>query len=568
LNLFQVSETPVFQRLDEQSIALAGGLRQQRRNQIAGVGRATREAESPRELAASRKRAQVALERENAKIGARLNGRGDFETAGLALDKALNDPVVGYRATSGRHVDELYRQAAIHGDPVFDLNAPLAVAGELKRGTRAAGKPFTPNDGLSDLDRLSRTGSVDARNSINVEGPLSPELKRVISDLESIDPNFPAGEGIDPPWKVLKELRSRLFDLKTPKPGEVATVQNRQAAMLYREITKAMDNPIGGSPAFKDAWDAARHAASQRYDNLELSSIVQLAKTDQYTGFAQRLAQPGSADMLKQMQRVLDEPTMRQVTDAFKLDLANDLSNFTTRWKAFDKETLRRLFTPEEIKLFDQISVDLARLSSTGIEQALETQSRNRLFVRELIDRKDSAGVSALRQLVNQNGGRNGPLGRSISAGIVDDIFEDVIAIQAAGGTISSKQLRARMRELDNLGLGYLLRAQDRMIARDILDIAPFVTITSGGAGASIQAADVAENLVSFGDPKAQLGGLASIVQKIGYARTMRTAAARRLLIGSGKNRITPNATLSGIGASLALGLTDIDESTPEITPQ
>ena len=93
-----------------------------------------------------------------------------------------------------------------------------------------------------------------------------------------------------------------------------------------------------------------------------------------------------------------------------------------------------------------------------------------------------------------------------------------------------------------------------------IIDIAPFVKVTRGGAGASIQAADVAENIVSFGDPKGQLAGIFSIIQKMGYARVMKSAIARGLLIGTGKEKVRPTRTLGAIGAILATTTTDLEQ--------
>ncbi len=351
-----------------------------------------------------------------------------------------------------------------------------------------------------------------------------------------------------------------MFDLKTPAPGAIKTVQNRQAGRLYNAITDSLDAPVGGSKAFQSAFNVARKEARERFANLELSEIVKLAKTDQTTGFAQRLAEPGAADAIRQMKRVLGEPTMRKVTDAFKKDMADDLGNFTQVFESFDKETLRKLLTPEEIKLFGNISTQLQRLGSTGIDQALEKQARNRLFVRDLINRTDSAGVANLIQLVQQSGGRKGPLGRSLSAGIVDDIFEDVARIQADGGQINDDFLRKAIAGLDNLGFGSLLNRSDRQFIRAIIDIAPFVKVTRGGAGASIQAADVAENLASFGDPKGQLKGIFSIIQKMGYARVMKSAPARGLLIGTGKAKVRPTRTLGAIGAVLATGTTELEQ--------
>lgn len=530
----QIAETPVLQRLDEQSIALAGGLRAQRRNQIAGVAQATRQAANPKDLVRVRRNAEKAFRSENRKFANAINGSGDFDDAGVALKSSLER----YSKESQKQVGALYDSAAEFSPPNFDLSGPLEVSETLTRGVNAQGV-----DGV-----------------VNAQGALAPELTSVINDLRQIDPSFPQGPDIAPPWQVLDNLRQRLFDLKTPNAGEVFRRNHAQAAQLFKAITDTLDSPVGGNEAFQTAWNQARQAASERFGNLELSNIVRLARTDETTGFARKLVQPGSADALRQLDNVLDEKSMRQVTDAFKKDLASDLNSFSEKLSAFDPETLKRLLSPDEIKRFGEIGEGLARLDSTGIQTALQEQTRNRAFVRDLITRDDTAGVSALMETVRNNGGKNGPLAKSLRAGIVDDFFDDVVKIQVDGGSVSQDLLVARLKKINNLGLGPLLTSKERRLMKDVMNIAPFVKISRGGAGASIQAADVGENLISFGDPKSQISGIFSIIQKIGYARTMQNPAVRSLLIGGGKRQVNPNRALAVIGATLSTALTEIEE--------
>jgi len=533
----QVSETPILQRLDEQSIALAGGLRQQRRDQIAGVARATRQSASGRDFVRARQRAEIALNTERRKLSNSINTSVNFDDAGASLKDSLSK----YSKQSQRIVSDLYDKAAemAPGEgPVFDLSAPLRVADELSAGVRAA----------------SREGGV-----VDAQGALAPELQSVINDLRNIDPNFPVVEGSAPSWQVLDNLRQRLFDLKTPNPGEPFRRSHRQASQLYSAITDTLDNPAGAEGAFAEAWDAARRTAKTRFDNLELSNIVRLARTDETTGFARRLAQPGSADALRQLGSVLDERAMRQVTDAFKSDLASSIDTIGEKLIAYDNETLSRLVSPSELSQLREVEALAARLRSTNVQQALENQSRNRLFVRNIIRRDDSAGATNLVEMIQRNGGVRGDLGNSIRAGIIDDFFSDVVNIQADGGKVSVEVLEKRMKKLNDLGLRRLLTPDDMKKMRAVIQIAPFVKVSRGGAGASIQAADVGENIISFGDPKSQIGGIFSVIQKIGYARTMQNPMVRRILIGGGRERVNPIRSLALTGAVLGTALPELE---------
>ena len=85
--------------------------------------------------------------------------------------------------------------------------------------------------------------------------------------------------------------------------------------------------------------------------------------------------------------------TFKRFQRAAKTEVIRDIDKISEKLDSFDKSTLSSLFKPAELRQLRTFSEEIVKLNSTGVQQALSKQSVPQSFLRDLIDRNDSAGV-------------------------------------------------------------------------------------------------------------------------------------------------------------------------------
>lgn len=537
---FQVSDSPILKKIAGQAGAVLPRIQRMINKQNEMVTKALRNLRDRTELP---------------KLGQRLadiHGRitNDIlnkvqnvtrRTEASKTGEALAEGVADYSERSRLIVNDLYKTARDIETPSFNMTKALNAVDELETG-----QPFTTVAG--------ETGQA-AR-------PVDPILRDVMERIKEFDPNAPSiirnGEEFTSTDALLR-LRSDLWDLKTPDPGQIARREHTDAGKLYNAITDIIDNPINANPGFTQAWQRARQSAAERFDTMDKIMVMQVAKSETPALLARRLATPFQVDNIRLLRSVVDSQKFKDFQNFFKSELLRDPDNLTQTLNKFDDETLKEIMTPNELLIFRQAGQQIDKLNSVGIREILERQNKPGSIINEAIFREDTAQVSTLFDLMQQAGGRTSPLGKSLRAGIIDNIWEAVTAIPKGQGTpeVFRAALNTKIKELRAAGALRFLRASDVAAVRDLRLVKSFTDVIAD-TGTSMQAG---EAIGGFTDLATSAFG--TILKHMGVGRFMVSGVGRRFLTGVGRKQ-KPFTILKAMSGALATALSD---ATPEVQP-
>ncbi len=356
---------------------------------------------------------------------------------------------------------------------------------------------------------------------------------------------------------ALLRLRRRLWDLKTPNPGELARLEHGQAQQLYSAITDVIDNPINTNALFVRAWQNARKVAADRFDTWEKLIVMRVAKDETPAQLASRLAQPRQIDNLEALRAVVPTERFASLQNFFKSELLRDSDNIAQRLGQFDKPTLDILLSPAEQGLFRRVGEQIDNLNRVGIDKILKRQERHGAIIGEAIERGDTAQVAELFKMVQFAGGKSSDVGRSVRAGIIENVWRDVQRLPKGEGEerIVRTLLNSKIAELRDAGALRFLKPGDIKTLRDLRLIKSFLE-EGADAGTSIQASEAVAGLRSFGAAAFQ-----TLLEHIGMGRLMTSKFGQRLLVGRGKTK-APMTALKFTSAALATAISDVEAET------
>lgn len=526
----QVVESPLIRRLGQQAAALLPRINRAVRAQQQALNKAVRGRVDRRARRQVMNSAERAFDDQSRRVLDLLSGaiRTNPRSARqAALD--LRRVVDSWWRQSGQTVDALYRTAREIEEPRFDLAPARKAAERIRGGVVGRGREIEAETGLLDAAgrplMASRTPKLQIRD-------LDPTLRKEIDRLLSLDQQLPGGgEGFSSATDVLREIERNLRDLSLPGPEGARQVQ-LQARELRGAIQDVLDNPVNEAGEFVSAWKQARRAAARRFTTREQAAVMDLVlATDNFadtpTRFMDQLIRPGSADSLVALSRAGGRDALSIAQNRFKTHLMNDPFAITKTLDAYDEPTLRLLVPPSERGAIRAAGKAFDKLERTGIREAMEKQTQTQAFVRQLIDRSDTAGVDALFDLVQASGGLRDGFGTRLRSAIIDEIWNRSNVVERGFRRLSSKKLDAALDQFKERGLLKFLTFEEKKFLRNAERVQRIADINASEVGASLMASSAAAGIRTL-----QPGAISTLLENIGVGRLMTSDSGRRLLIG------------------------------------
>jgi hypothetical protein len=415
--------------------------------------------------------------------------------------------------------------------PEFDISPALAVARDVKANMLGMGKKGKPID-------LSVT---------------SPAIRAEIGRLEALDPSLPpvtlSNREVATATDQLRQLRQNLFNLKEHGPLGALTPERRQEAAqakkLYSALTHVLENPKNADPGFVSAWKAANMLAKERFETLEKTVVMNATKSETPAMMADRLAAPLQIDNVKVLKDALPADKFAIFQDAVKWDFLRPekVDGLTKRINQFDRETLDQLLPRSVQADLKNVGTQIDRLNQIGIKDILTRQSEGAAIVRDLVNRKDTAGLSELISRVTPLSDSSAPR-RALRAGIVEDVWNAVTVPGKAGPEIDGKALAAEIGRLKASGADKLLTSSDMAVMNNFEKIAMFLK-SSKDPGTSITAASTAASIRG-----GAWSGFRTLMEAMGTGRLYTSPTFQRIVLGSGAEKL-PFNSLRVIGAML-----------------
>lgn len=453
--------------------------------------------------------------------------------------KELQEGLVKWNKLAGESVTQKYEYARSLDQPMFDIRPVQQVAADIHRGTFARG------------NRRIKTPRGVIKPDVNVGAEPSGELKGVIQKIMAMDPNVrdvPRRGRVSLSTDQIKALMEQLYALKTPAFGQGMDYNQKLAGDLWHALNKVLDEPIGGSPQFKAAWNDARTAAKERFAMRD-AMVALISATDREFAphaLASRLMQPGNHDAIKLARDLLYSKGLgnrwETLGDAFVSKLVREPAKIDSALTSFDKETLD-LILPEARQLeLRYFAGQMGKLEETGIRNALKHQTNATAAMGELLERGHSAAID---ELANLAGGPNSQLGKSLRAGVIDYIYQHATRNVDGVLRIDQKALNTILNRLDETTASSLLTASDRRVLRQLDEYLAFARPT-GDVGAALQAASLGAGIVRLSSD-----AILSVMHNLGVGRFLLSKAGKAILAGQSRPRANP-VSLRLLGSTVA----------------
>jgi hypothetical protein len=360
----------------------------------------------------------------------------------------------------------------------------------------------------------------------------------VLSKLEQLDPAFVDAD-------ALVTLRADLYDLKTPIMGLAKTSDNAIAAKAYNAVTSVITNPTNQAGDFVTAWTRANDIASQRFDTLDKALISNIMRADQglsmqtLSALSDSLIASNKSEQIDFLRSLgpRGEEAVKALQDTFETQILDNVLDPQAMARVMasvrDRPTLEALIPdPTRRRDFTQLMQNMEELQSSALVAARKAKDEAQPLINQILSTTKDTDIKFLSGLINDAGGLDSELGRSIRHGIKDHIAE---VAMAAGGTkeIQSAALNTELKRLAELGIMQLLPASDRAMLRELPKVIDFFAATRATAdfGASLRSMEVTSALYSF-DAAKTTGAIRDLVKAYGISRFMLSDIGRGMLVG------------------------------------
>lgn len=532
---FQVSDSPILKKLGGQAGAVLPTVQRRINEQNAALTARVRDLRDRVSAAQLGQRLRALHDglRQSVLSGAQRIVRN---TKASEAGEALQQGVAEYAERSRLMVDEAYGAARNLAKPEYDYSPILNAIDEVREGTVFQ----------------TTTGAVE-----RAEGRLNSKVASVMDRLARLDANAPDivrdnGQVVSA-TDALLAIRNELYDLKTPDPGTLFRKQHRDAARLYRAITDVLDNPNNTHAAFVEAWQEARRLAAQRFETFDKLIVLRTGRSETPAQLADRLVAPLQIDNIKTLRSIVPNERFAAFQDFAKSKLLHNPDGLTESLKKFDQETLDVLFSPAEQTAMRGIGTAIDTLNRVGIDKILERQSQRGKIIQEAILRNDTAQIDTLFRMVENAGGKNSPVGRSVRAALIDELWKRVTNVPKGQATeeVARNQLTQFLKELRSVGALKFLQVGDIRRLRDLRLIKQFIDV-GADSGTSIQASEAVAGLRAL-----RLSAFQTVLEHIGTGRLLTSDAGRRLFTGVGRKK-TSLTMMNAAAGALATAASDI----------
>jgi hypothetical protein len=429
------------------------------------------------------------------------NSNIDPTTGGKNLFSAVNRYYLAGREQSKRLYGDAIKIAE-DKNPIFHL-------GTLTKGDEAVVSEIlaAPSFKASDryIAKLIKSGNKDLAKKINREGlnldnGVSEELKEIASTLKNADPNVGNFAGFTG-FEQLQALRTRLFDLKTLKPGELPDYNNKLANKLYDGVTKVIENPSTRSGKdFSAAWKKANDFYREFATTLNRDEIVRIrsAEANDLPTLVSRFGDEANPESLRLLRNTLNDKEWGDFKTAYKGSLLRNpekinqvLDSFSTNPNITPYEK-RALITPSDELALRSIGTNIEQLNNSKVVNFLRNSGST---TERALDLAQNGKISEVKQWVDTG---KGDVKTALRMGILSDILDSKVSMSKGKEVPDLKTLQLKVEKYKQSGLIDLVF--DKKQKQELLDTQLYVSFLNdfNDSGASLQAASKTANAFDF----------------------------------------------------------------------
>lgn len=429
-----------------------------------------------------------------------------------------------YARDSQAGVNEAYNFARSFEEPSFELQGLQEVASDLARQTRVT----------------TRGQGGEVTQEVIPDG--LDELRTIADQIRRADPQ---SVGIE----QLTAWERQLFDLSQPSVlgGPVREI-NSKARELRSSVKQTFDNPVSENREFVSAWRKARQAAAKRFETLEDSFALEIARSDRPSLIVDRLMSPQrlTNEDVNLIRRMTSDEQFRNIQGAFVERLLLDPDKISSSLKAFDQEALQRIVSPKQLEELQNLGKTIDNLNKLNIARAADRQDQFLPFIRDLVaSDRQTARITALREFVEQNGGLEGNLGRVIRGGLIEELAKrSTQNIQRAEGRqVGARALNKALEDFEEKGLTQFFTRTELSNLRDILRLSEFTDVGGEGVAGLIGAQTTQQAF------QGKIQALVNLIRNFGLGNLLVSEGGKRFIQGVGRSPTRREISIPAINA-------------------
>lgn len=446
----------------------------------------------------------------------------DSVRAGEAIKKGFEE----WNLAARDAVNKSYDQARAAATPTYDMSSVREVAEEVKIGRPGMRERVDP-----DVDP----------GTVQLEKSMEKELESAISDIQALDPSLPTvttpkGRVVDA-TEQLSAIRQRLWDLKTPNPGERETWEHLRAGKIYNALTKTLRNPIVDDADAAKLWKGAAEAAHARFNVWDKAALRDIAKTQRPSAYAAGLLSRNSVDDINEIKAVLPQARWGEFQDYAATELLRDPNLL----KNLDEPTLKAVFNARELSTLRTLRTELDNMAAPRLRELANAGFGGRQLITEFMGTATPASTAALVRSVK---GTTEAM-RELKASIIDAAMGAAVKSRTLGG-LDPVAFNAFMAKATDLGLTRLFSSSERQALQSLRDYMVFAGRQTD-SGTQLVTAGIAAKLAHAG-----LEAISQVVHSAGIGRLMMRPEVQRFLVGTGASR-NPLTMMRALGSGLAI---------------
>lgn len=525
----QIARSPLIQRLGQLSAAT-----------VKTVGDYVREQHNASVRALFRLRAQDVTKYVNREL------KGIHDDATKQIINAVTDRQVTLQRGGN---------AVAHGVAEYDDLATTLV----NTAYADARKVATPEFEVTPAQQMAEE-ILQGRPSATVEGgtqrlnEVSTGLQREAEKLLNIDPNLPdvqVGERIVTGTDQLRQIRSNLWDLKTPRKGEIARDQEKQAGRLFAAVDFVLKNPKNADDRFIGAWRAANELASDRFSTMEKIIVARAGRDETPAKLAASFVKPNEVDNILVMRDVLPADRFLELRQAALTDFISpqNIRRLPQRFDSFDEPTLDALFTKQQQDALREAAEGVRRLNASRLQETIELKDRAIDAITDVVENNDG---NAARVILENIGPRDGQRSRAIRAGLIEMVVDRSITVDRGVRSFNKAGFTKTLTELNKKGFLAALTVGDKKLLANLRNYVDFLPV-SADPGVSIAATETAAGVRGL-----ERTAIITLLENVGTGRLFTSKFFQRAVAGSGqpskpfRNLRLVGAVLGGVAAEEA----------------
>ena len=486
-----------------------------------------------------------------------------LEQGGRALKKGREEFVRVWKGFVG----ERYDSALEAGENAsFDLRPIQKIAQEIKEGVLSKAAPIKGEAG--------RFEAAEPEQLRKLSGELAEKIDQILRlspDVEAFHKNSA--------FEQIKELRTAFFDLKNATVQGQEDINNRYAGKLWTGLTEVMNAPQGGDANFTLLLRSANLANTRFERLLEVQDLKRIALETRPDHLVASVASPGNGFVLRTLERIMPDEKFATFRDSFKTSLLSQpekIADTLDAWRP-DRLGVRVLLSPQEETMFRKIGNEMKKLNEGPIRQLLESDVKAGEISRRLVMESDAETIG---KLISASGGKESREGRSLAAGLVQNILDHATEIERGREVINPEKLITVISGMEKKGvLDAILTPEQQALLKSRQYLMSFME-TRADPGASIQAAEIASDLAAgvtipvrpIEGSKKLARGIIHTMRNAFIGRLFTTESGRAFFTGMGKiaaGETQPDfTTLRAVSALSTQAITRLERITARPSPE